>query len=74
MKKSIKNVSVYELKPNMILAKDLIINGITLVAKEISLNESMIKKILEFYPNDNLYIYASEDETCTAYLTKFERT
>ncbi|MBU3111920.1 HD-GYP domain-containing protein [Clostridium lacusfryxellense] len=63
MKKNIKNVSVYELKPNMILAKDLIINSITLVAKEISLNESMIKKILEFYPNDNLYIYASEEET-----------
>lgn len=57
MKTKVKNINIYELKPNMILSEDLIINGLTLVAKEIVLNDSMIKKILEFYPLDTLSIY-----------------
>jgi HD-GYP domain-containing protein (c-di-GMP phosphodiesterase class II) len=59
----IKSISIYNLKPNMVLAEDLILNGITLVAKEIALNSSMIKKILEFYPLDTISIYAEEKET-----------
>ncbi len=62
MKPNVKSISIYELKPNMILAEDLILNGLTLVAKEIALNNSMIKKILEFYPSNTIYIYADEEE------------
>jgi len=60
MKPAVKGISIYELKPNMILAEDLILNGLTLVAKEIALNNSMIKKILEFYPFNTIYIYDNE--------------
>lgn len=63
MKQKVKSISIYDLKPNMILAEDLILNGLTLVAKQITLNNSMIKKILEFYPSDTIYIYADEEET-----------
>jgi HD-GYP domain-containing protein (c-di-GMP phosphodiesterase class II) len=56
MGRKVKSVSVYDLKPNMILAEDLVLNGLTLVAKEIQLTNSMIKKILEFYPSDTIYI------------------
>ena len=55
MKPKVKSISIYELKPSMILAEDLILNGLTLVAKEIALNSSMIKKILEFYPSNTIY-------------------
>ena len=60
MKQAVKGINIYELKPNMILAEDLILNGLTLVAKEIALNNSMIKKILEFYPSNTIYIYDDE--------------
>jgi len=57
LKPTVKRISIYELKPNMILAEDLMLNGLTLVAKKISLNNVMIKKILEFYPSNTIYIY-----------------
>ena len=60
MEPTVKSISIYKLKPNMILAEDLILNGITLVAKNIALNSSMIKKILEFYQSDTISIYAQE--------------
>jgi len=63
MKPKVKSINIYELQPNMILADDLILNGLTLVAKEIALNNSMIKKILEFYPSNIITIYESEEET-----------
>lgn len=64
MKQSIKSISAYDLKPSMILAEDLILNGLTLVAKEVELNDSMIKKILEFYTSDTIFIYElSQDST-----------
>jgi len=63
MKQMVKSISIYELKPGMILAEDLIMNGLTLVATEIPLSSSMIKKILEFYPSDSISIYAQEEET-----------
>ena len=66
MKPKVKGISIYELKPSMILAEDLILNGLTLVAKEIALNNSMIKKILEFYPSNTIYIYADEEETAVS--------
>ena len=62
MKQKVKSISIYKLKPNMILAEDLILNGLTLVTKEIALNSSMIKKILEFYPSDNISIYDHEQD------------
>ena len=65
MKSKVKSINIYELKPSMILAENLILNGLTLVAKEIALNDSMIKKILEFYPSDTVIIYESEKEIIT---------
>jgi len=62
MNPNIKNISIYDLKPNMILSEDLILNGLTLVAKKIALNSSIIKKIVEFYPSNTISIYASEEE------------
>jgi HD-GYP domain-containing protein (c-di-GMP phosphodiesterase class II) len=62
MKPKIKNISIYELKPNMILSEDLILNGLTLVTKGIALNSSMIKKILEFYPLNTISIHAEQPE------------
>lgn len=58
----VKSINIYKLIPNMILAEDLILSGITLVAKGIALNSSMIKKILESYPLDTISIYAKEEE------------
>lgn len=63
MKPMVKSISIYELKSGMILVEDLILNGLTLVATEIPLSSSMIKKILEFYPSDTISIYAYEEET-----------
>ncbi|MGH4118497.1 HD-GYP domain-containing protein [Clostridium sp.] len=57
MKTKVNNINIYELKPNMILSEDLILNGLTLVTKEVSLNNSMIKKILEFYPLNTINVY-----------------
>ncbi|MBZ9688793.1 HD-GYP domain-containing protein [Clostridium estertheticum] len=62
MKPTIKSISIYALKPGMKLAEDLILNGLTLVANEIALNSSMIKKILEFYPSDTIYINALDEK------------
>ena len=66
MKPKIKNISIYELKPSMILAEDLILSGSTLVAKEIALNDLMIKKILEFYPLSTICIHDAEEETAAS--------
>ncbi|MCB2290097.1 HD-GYP domain-containing protein [Clostridium sp. CS001] len=62
MEKKVKNISIYDLKPNMILSEDLVLNGLTLVTKEVPLNNSMIKKILEFYPSNTISIYLTEEE------------
>ena len=62
MKSKVKSISIYELKPDMTLSEDLILNGLTLVTKETKLNTSMIKKILEFYPLSTIPIYADEHE------------
>jgi HD-GYP domain-containing protein (c-di-GMP phosphodiesterase class II) len=61
MKTKVKNINIYELKPNMILSEDLILNGLTLVTKEIALNNSMIKKILEFYPLNTINVYDNDE-------------
>ncbi|MEK6264503.1 MAG: HD-GYP domain-containing protein [Clostridium sp.] len=61
MKTKVKNINIYELKPGMILSEDLIINGLTLVTKEISLNDSMIKKIVEFYPLNTINVYDGDE-------------
>ncbi len=61
MKLKVKNISIYELKPSMILSDDLVLNGLTLVAKEVALNSTMIKKILEFYPSGTINIYTSDE-------------
>ena len=63
MEKRVKSISIYDLKPSMILSEDLVINGLTLVTKEIPLNNSMIKKILEFYPLNTIRIYEYVEET-----------
>lgn len=63
MKLNMKRISIYELKPNMILAEDLILNGLTLVTNKISLNSTIIKKILEFYPANTIYIQADGEES-----------
>ena len=60
---NVKRISIYELKPNMILAEDLMLNGLTLVAKKVSLSVMMIKKIIEFYPSNTIYIYTDEKKT-----------
>jgi HD-GYP domain-containing protein (c-di-GMP phosphodiesterase class II) len=62
MKSNVKSISIYELKPNMILSEDLILNGLTLVTKNIALNSSVIKKIVEFYPSDTIHIYEDGEE------------
>lgn len=62
MKSNVESISIYGLKPGMILAEDLILNGLTLVAKELALNSSIIKKILEFYPLDSVSIYTPKEE------------
>ena len=62
MKSKVKSISIYELNPGMILAEDIIVNSLTLVTKETTLNNSMIKKILEFYPSNTINIYADEKE------------
>jgi len=62
MKPNVKSISIYDLKPNMILAENLILDGVTLVAKEIALNSSIIKKIVEFYPSNTIHIYESGEE------------
>ncbi|MBU3128043.1 HD-GYP domain-containing protein [Clostridium tagluense] len=56
MKPKVKSISIYELKPNMILAEDLILNGLNLLTKESALNSSIIKKILDFYPSNTISI------------------
>ncbi|MBZ9636504.1 HD-GYP domain-containing protein [Clostridium sp. FP1] len=63
MKPTVKNISIYELKTGMILAEDLILNGLTLVTNKSTLNSSIIQKILDFYPLDTISIYAQESET-----------
>jgi HD-GYP domain-containing protein (c-di-GMP phosphodiesterase class II) len=63
VEKRVKSISIYDLKPSMILSEDLVINGLTLVTKEIPLNNSMIKKILEFYPLNTIRIYEYVEET-----------
>jgi HD-GYP domain-containing protein (c-di-GMP phosphodiesterase class II) len=63
VEKRVKNISIYNLKPSMILSEDLVLNGLTLVTKEIPLSNSMIKKILEFYPSNTISIYESAEET-----------
>ena len=63
MKSNVKSISIYGLKPGMILAENLILNGLTLVTKENALNSSIIKKILEFYPLDSVSIYSPEEAT-----------
>ncbi|MBU3158235.1 HD-GYP domain-containing protein [Clostridium frigoris] len=65
MMPTVKRISIYELKPNMILAENLMLNGLTLVAKNISINVMMIKKIIEFYPSNTIYIYTNEKEAVT---------
>ncbi|MBU3100218.1 MULTISPECIES: HD-GYP domain-containing protein [Clostridium] len=65
MSANVKRISIYDLKPNMILAENLMLNGLTLVAKNISLNIMMIKKIIKFYPSNTIYIYVNEKETLT---------
>ena len=62
MKSNVKSLSIYSLKPNMILSEDLILNGLTLVAKKIALKSSMIKTIIEFYPSDTINVYSSEED------------
>ncbi len=62
MKPNVESVSIYELKPNMILAENLILDGVSLFAKETSLNSLIIKKIIEFYPSTTIHIYASGEE------------
>jgi len=62
MKPTVKSISIYELKQNMILAENLTLEGVTLVAKETALNSSIIKKIIEFYPSNTIQIYVSEVE------------
>jgi HD-GYP domain-containing protein (c-di-GMP phosphodiesterase class II) len=63
VEKKVKNISIYDLTPNMILSESLVLNGLTLVTKEVPLNDSMIKKILEFYPSNTISIYESVEET-----------
>jgi HD-GYP domain-containing protein (c-di-GMP phosphodiesterase class II) len=63
VEKRVKSISIYDLKPSMILSEDLVINGLTLVTKELPLNNSMIKKILEFYPLNTIRIYEYVEET-----------
>jgi HD-GYP domain-containing protein (c-di-GMP phosphodiesterase class II) len=62
VEKRVKSISIYDLKSSMILSEDLVINGLTLVTKEIPLNNSMIKKILEFYPLNTIRIYEYVEE------------
>jgi len=62
MKRTVKSISVYDLKPNMFLDKDLIINGITLVGNGVPLTALMIKKISQFYTYDGISIYIDEKE------------
>lgn len=68
MEKKVKNISIYDLKPNMILSEALVLNGLTLVTKEVPLNNSMIKKILEFYPSNTISIYLTEEEAMASAL------
>ncbi|WP_291635603.1 HD-GYP domain-containing protein [Clostridium sp.] len=63
MKPKVISISIYDLKPSMILAEDLILNGLTLVAKKIALNNLMIEKILEFYPTNTINIYEAGEES-----------
>lgn len=62
MKPNVKSISIYELEPNMILAENLVLDGVTLVAMGIELNSSVIKKIVEFYPSNTVRINASGEE------------
>jgi HD-GYP domain-containing protein (c-di-GMP phosphodiesterase class II) len=62
LEKKVKSISIYELKPSMILSEDLVLNGSTLVTKEIPLSSSMIKKILEFYPSNTISICLTKEE------------
>lgn len=62
MKPNVKSISIYELEPNMILAENLVLDGVTLVAKEIELNSSVIKKIVEFYPSNTVHISVNGEE------------
>jgi HD-GYP domain-containing protein (c-di-GMP phosphodiesterase class II) len=59
----IKNISIYDLKPDMILSADLVINGLTLVKKEVELTNSMIEKILEFYPSNSIQIFEPKESS-----------
>jgi len=68
VEKKVKNISIYDLKPNMILSEALVLNGLTLVTKEVPLNNSMIKKILEFYPSNTISIYLTEEEAMASAL------
>jgi HD-GYP domain-containing protein (c-di-GMP phosphodiesterase class II) len=68
VQKRAKNISIYDLKPSMILSEDLVLNGLTLVTKEIELTDSMIKKILEFYPSNTIRIYEQGEEAIASAL------
>ncbi|MBZ9625071.1 HD-GYP domain-containing protein [Clostridium sp. FP2] len=76
MKPKVKSISIYELKPNMILAEDLILNGLNLLTKESALNSSIIKKILDFYPSNTISINDFEqamEEPISQRLTQTEK-
>ncbi|GCD11179.1 HD-GYP domain-containing protein [Clostridium tagluense] len=76
MRPKVKSISIYELKPNMILAEDLILNGLNLLTKESALNSSIIKKILDFYPSNTISINDFEqamEEPISQRLTQTEK-
>jgi len=62
MKQKVKSINIYELQPSMMLAEDLILNGLTLVTKKVALNNLIIEKILEFYPSNTISICSYEEK------------
>lgn len=53
------------LKPGMVIAKDIKINGIMILSKDTLLDEHSIEKIHLLYSYTNVYIYATPDPTIT---------
>ncbi|MBU5592112.1 HD-GYP domain-containing protein [Clostridium sp. MSJ-4] len=58
---SIKPILPFNLKPGMILAKDLYINNLKLLSKDTVLNEKNIDRIRAIFPTTPIHIYTHEE-------------
>lgn len=59
---TVKTISIYDLEPDMILAENLIVNSLILVAEGTILTISMVKRIIEICPFNTIHVYETQEE------------